>query len=502
MKRLNNRGVSLIEILIAVVIFALCVTPIIAQLASSIRIGQRADDQQAATDYGKSVAETVKQTDLDALFYTTTGQTQFADSLEIDSSSLTISGSYYSIKADGNQGTVIPAGSYVIGKVDGANPPAGQGFASVTAMYQKINLHNASASDADKEALVREFQVTGTARIDHRDYDIDIALDTLPYAKASLDTSKNYVDPNAVNLGNLSSLDSSLTAVIPGLSNYDSIAAGAYFNAIVSALENSGNDAIAVQIKNGTRPITNSVEKIIEVQIDELSTPDFNGNQYEVTCMVTYKSPSIESQYGVSAADTTMQYVALQQRFKDMPEVYLMYNQFLYYNDYQDDQIQIENNSDEMAKVYVIRTAETDAAVSGNPSGGEDPGATPANDLIPTGTNFDRDEKNGANYLYMTQFDIQNAIDDHPVAIYTNMPLTVTEGGITSDNISSSTDYAGDRSCKMSVNVPASQIGSVVYPLDQDERYSEQGRTYNILITLTNQRTGNVTTFDTSRGDY
>lgn len=504
MKRLNNRGVSLIEILIAVVIFALCVTPIIAQLASSIRIGQRADDQQAATDYGRSVAETLKQTDLDALFYTVAGREQFADSLAIDSDSMSVAGGYYSIKATGDQGIIIPSGSYIIGKINPGATPIGTGYASVTAMYQALNRGNETLDSSMQEALVRQFEINGTASIDHRDYDVKIELDTEPYAKASLDTTRNYVDPNAVNLGNLSSLDASTSAVIPGLSNYDTTAASAYMSAIISALENSGDEtqeAIAVQIKNGNRAITNSVTKTIMVQINKLAEADFNGNQYQVICQVQYESPTIQSQYGVSAADTTMNYVALQQYYKQLPEVYLMYNQFLYYNEYQDDQIQVTNNTGEQAKVYVIRTATDDRAVSGAGLD-EDGNPLPPSSLIPTGTNYDRDDKNGSNYLYMTHFNITEDISANPVAIYTNMPLTVTEGGVTTDNINSSVTQPGNRTCKMSVNVPQASIDSVVLPLDQDERYSEQGRTYNIKITLTNQRTGNVTTFDTSKGDY
>lgn len=71
MKRTNNKGVSLIEILIAVVIFTLCITPIVNQLMVGMRISQKADDQQAATDYAKSVAETMKQMQLNSVYSTT-----------------------------------------------------------------------------------------------------------------------------------------------------------------------------------------------------------------------------------------------------------------------------------------------------------------------------------------------------------------------------------------------------------------------------------------------
>lgn len=493
MKRLNNRGVSLIEILIAVVIFALCVTPIIAQLASSIRIGQKADDQQAATDYGRSVAETMKQMELMDI-YSTTALNQLAANLGMESSSLSVSNSFYSIKADGSQGTIIPAGSYLTGS---ATPGTGTPYASVTTMYQTLNTANASLSEDQKEALVREYNFTGEATIDHRTYDVDIQLDTSPYAMASLVPSTGYKDPNAVNLGNLSSLDSKTTALITRASNSDVTAAVSYFNAVISALENSGNEGdaeTAVQLKNGSRKLPNTATKVTSIVIEEIPGGDANGNHYQVTCELIYSNPAL-SDYGVAAADTEIKYTLLEQRFEKMPEVYLMYNQFLYNMNYADDTIQIDNRTGEKAKVYIIRTAATDAAIS-NDNGGA------STNLIPTGTAYNRDDRNGSNYLYMTQFKLVKDIDDHPVAIYTNIPVTVTEGATTSPNVSSSTDAPGNRTCKMSINVPQTQLSSVVYPLDQDERYSEQGRVYNIVITLTNQKTGNVTTFDTSKGDY
>ncbi|MCM1494989.1 MAG: prepilin-type N-terminal cleavage/methylation domain-containing protein [Bacteroides sp.] len=529
MKRLNNRGVSLIEILIAVVIFALCVTPIIAQLASSIRIGQRADDQQAATDYGRSVVETLKQTNLDSLLGTTEGQTQFADTLQMNTSP-TVARKYSTIRADGSEGNLIVNGT----------SNAGVPFSTVTQMYQYLNAQNKSRSEDQQEALVRSVTINGTARIDYRDYDVKIEMDTKPYALASLNPGTSYVDPNEVNLGNLSSLDSSTTAVIPSISNYDTVAAAADFNNVVSVLENS-NDPMAVdlaaQIKIGNRPLNTGgrelgTRKVILVTITKLAVADANGNKYRVTCEITYTTPAFSytdnngnsHTYSESALNTT--YVAYEQFFKAMPEVYLLYNQFLYYNVYGNDLIRIDNKSDELAKVYVVRTAETDAAVrsavsvggTGDPedadgTGGADGSGVPdgtggtsgSGSSTPTGllpyADAGRDnKKDNVHYDCMTNFELLQSGTAHPVAIYTNIPLE--QGDSAATNISSSTDAPNDSTCKMSINVPASDIRNYVFSMQEDERYSEQGREYNIVITLTNKKTGNVTTFDTSKGDY
>lgn len=490
MKRENNKGVSLIEILIAVVVFTMCIIPIINQLASSIRIGQRADAQQAATDYAKSIAETMKQVDIETM-YSSSAVDELSTTLGMDTT-LTTSYGFSSVKADGNPGTAIPNNSYLTSM---PVPGGSTGWASVTAMYQAVKSYN-TAHGSTPEALVRQYTFTGTATVDYRDYDVLIRMDTTPYAVASLNQA-DYFDPNAANLGNLSSLDASQTAVITNVSNCDVTATSSYFSSIISALESSGDaddEVLAVQLKNGTRSVSERATKEINLILDAVNEPG-NPNKYKVTCEVIYENPGIVSRYGVPSDAATITYTPYEQQFKELPDIYLMYNQFLYNKAYGDDKINITNNLSDTAKVYVIRTAEDDSKVSSVTNLG--------GDLIPTETAFGRDITAGGNYQYMTQFELVNALAAHPVEIYTNIPLLLDEGTPTERlNVLSSTDYPAGRSTKMSVNVPTGDLTTVIKTLSDDERYSEEGRIYNIYIELTNRDTGAVTTFDTSKGDY
>lgn len=482
MKR-DNKGVSLIEILIAVVVFAICVTPIISQLAVGLRINKKAEDQQAATDYAKSIAETVKQMELQDV-YSDEYLVQLASDLNMD----TISGSssFYSVKADGSTGFAIPSGSKLI--------TAGGSYPSVTAMYQQVNAAN-KVSGASQEALVREYQFLGTAEINDREYQVQIDMDTLPYALNSLNNS-SQPDLNAVNVGNLSSLDANTTAIVTDSSNYDTPVSVSFFNAVISALESTGdpNDAAyAVQLKNGNQVVQGRATKTITITIDPISA-DPNGNNYKVTCKLIYDNPAIITNYGVSADAAHIEYEVYNQSFKEMPDVYLMYNQFLYNKIYGDDVIQIENNvTTETPKIYVVRTADDSSGVTGilDPETGD---TLLPDDLLPNDTTQVRDVISGGNFVYTTRFEVENK----PVEIYTNIPLTRDVNGTLVSNISSGT--GSDRSTKMSINV--SNPTSVVKSLEEDERYAEQGRIYNIVITLTNTETGIVTTFDSSKGDY
>lgn len=476
----NNRGVSLIEILIAVVVFTICITPIVSQLMVGMRISKKADDQQAATDYAKSIAETVKQMELSDE-YSDAQLFQMADDFQMDS--LTYSNSYYSVKADGSAGTVIPEGSKLIS--------AGGSYSSVTAMYQAVNTAN-KASGVSPEAVVRQYQFTGTAEVDDREYEVQIDMDTLPYALSALNSTSNY-DLNAVNLGNLSSLDASTTAIITDASNYDAPVSVSFFNAVISSLENSGieEDAmLAVQLKNGTRSLNDSATKTIHIEVNEV-TSDPNGYKYQVVCKLIYDNSYISTYFDVPTDASHIEYEVHNQLYKELPDVYLMYNQFLYNKNYGDDDIQIVNNLDsETAKVYVVRTVETSSNVQDVVSPESGSSLLP-DQLIPDETTQYRDAKSGANYMYITKFTVTDNVE-----VYTNIPLT--QPSPTGTEVSNITNGAVSRLTKISTNTTE----SVVKPLEEDERYSEQGRIYNIVITLTNTETGIVTTFDTSKGDY
>lgn len=496
MKHTNNKGVSLIEILIAVVIFTICVTPIIYQLTLGMRISQRADDQQAATDYSKSIAETMKQMELQST-YTDAALTDLAAQLGIVGD-IECTATFYSVKADGTNGTVIPRNSYLTSAPITAAPDGGSlgtPFNSVSAMYQVLKQAN-SAPGAIQEALVREYRFTGEAVIDYRDYDVDIVMNTLPYALSSLNNT-SYTDPNAINVGNLSSLDSSATAIIPSVSNYDAVATASYFNAVISALESTGSEAdanLATRIKNGTSPINDQATKEITVTVDGVTKAD-GTPAYEITCGITYNNPSIvgSSGYGVSAEDSVIEYVAYHQQFDKIPDIYLMYNQFKYHRKYGDDKITVVNNTSDVAKVFVVRTAATNNSVM-------DITKEESKALVPTDTEQLRDQVEAdGTYLYRTQFELKNDLTANPVEIYTNIPLKQTVAGTEVDNIAASS-AADAGKYKMSINV--SNPTSVVKDISEDERYSETGRVYNIVITLTNQKSGNETTIDTSKGDY
>lgn len=469
MKMTKNKGVSFIEILVAVVIFAICVTPILMQLNSSNAIGRRADRQQAATDKAQDMAEAIKQMEL----------TQDYTESDIESllglTNVSVTKSFYTIDSSYNLSTKTTRGNL------------GSTVTTVEEAYQKVNAYNAVPSHAsNKIAFSREYTFTGKANISGEDMDVTVQMDTDKYALQSL-TDAGYSDPNSDNLYNLSNLDATKTAVITSVSNYDTVATATFFNAVVSGLERSSNasDKVKlVQIQNGNRSIGDTATKHITITVNPI-TSSSAGYKYEVICELTYTN---DDPFNVIDEDT-IHYEAYHQQFKDLPDVYLMYNQFLYNKKYGSDVIQVVNNTSDDVKTFVIRTAETDANFK-NMDGGN---TVTGDSLIPTDTSNERDRKSGNRYMYTTDFQIDSS-DLGTIEIYTNIPGTSDLGSKLNVNDTSNRH-------KMSLITNGSATPSeVIYPLNADNRYSDVGRIYNVVITI--EKDGKVmATFESAKGD-
>lgn len=554
MKRSSNRGVSLIEILIAVVVFVICVVPIITQLVAGIRLGQKADDQQAATDYGKSISETIKQVDLDELvdlgkgyvnkddlakLLELSGEAAQPDKIKvtcmfysIDKGSISKVGDSYVVNNKESLALEIPYGSYV--KNDGTAPAnykletveGGAQYSSVTEMYQKLELLNRGLDDDHKQALVREYKITCSHSLNARNYDVELVLDNLPYAASSL-VKTDYIDPNQVNLGNLSNFDSSTTAVIVSASNYDSIATSALIADVLQAMERTG-DPNATRLKENNSTVVQDImssdkrpKKTTTITISKAGTGD---RPYTVDCTIKYEDIYFSSVTDSSGnqiypiSNPVLEYPAYSQKFKEMPDVYLLYNQYVYRDTYADDTIIIDNqiNSSIPARVYVVRTADDATDINGNIVANAIQESQAYNPTTGTmGKGYDRDYKSSTGYFYRTMFQLTKSVATNPVEIYTNIirtgdanatKLNYTTYDATEEHYSQVNNSESDRSTKISVKTNTSDTGDawkkVVKLLSDDERYSDSGRLYDVNLTLKNTISDTITSYSSSKGDY
>lgn len=515
MKKTNNRGVSFVEILIAVIIFTICVIPIITQLTTGIRLGQKADDNQAATDYATSVVESFKQMELSSS-YSKEQLHELAVNLGMESSvetpGVSYTHSYYTVDKDGNPVTGIISLA---------------GNESIEEMYKKVQAYN-EEHETSPVCLIRKYKFTGTSTIDERDYNVEIYMDTQQYAIGQLsDDTGTYVDPNSVNIGNLSSLDKTLTALITDTSNSDSVVTEDVKTSILTTMENSSikqAQEYADGIHNGNRNINDiftDMKKKIVLEITDTGVSA--GYSYKVSCNLVYdmtvQDPTVFDEQGnittiplFTEGQFDKTYSIYSMEFKEFPDIYLMYNQFMFQNEYQDDIIQIKNLTSEKAKVYVIRTAEDDSKVTNLIVDSTE--TSDANSLLPGGN---RDRNLGSGYAYSTSFVIGDDVNAfvsednwnlHPVEIYTNILLGPEDAkGRKTVLATASVPPTGDTATTQKLTVNYSTPGNVVQPLYDDERYSEQGRLYDVTVKLTQldyfgNETDQVVTINTSKGDY
>ncbi len=340
MTKYNNKGVSFVEVLISVTIFAILLIPIMTKLITSMNINSKSKEKQYVVAYAEQAMEYFKGYDFDNV--------PMLKNADGDSIALTASNKIEDYVMVGSQ-------------------------------------------------QVDYYKYTYTTKVElgpkHREYDCNVTLSTLDYALRAvgytseidndgnitttpIDASLVREDPNMTNLGNVKSLDSYVDAIITNTSNFDSVAEDSIYASKIDVLKSMaeadptpGAPSYDNWLKylNGTyRFDTNhTVNKIIRISIEK-NTDD----EYVVSCNVEYQDAITD--YTVDP----ISYNVYNHKFKNKPDIYLMFNQCMYNGLYADDNIIIDNSklNNEDVKVYVIGTY-------GTSGGGEVAQDTDGNDI-------------------------------------------------------------------------------------------------------------------------
>ena len=350
MAKNNNKGVSLIEILIAVVVFSILLIPVITQLVSALNINSVSKQKSYAIDYAEYTMEYFKSYD-------------------------------FSTEAMLKDAQSFPTGTEFVEKHIGY-----VGEATGTVDYKEI-VYNTKSK-------VGPF---------NKDYDCKVTIDTLQYALQQLgytplydDEATDYngnkykgndylydnagnievkalsstvkEDPNAANIGYAKSLDANTDALIVDASNYDSLAESAIYTAKVDILRSAAEKEDADENAKGawarylngayTFPVTASINKLTTIKISKSAT-----GAYTVTCTLDYKD--ITEGFETDVAE----YVIYSREFSEKPDIYFMFNQFMYDDYYISDQVVFDNSecNDEMVNVYYVGTYTDNNAGSTDP---------------------------------------------------------------------------------------------------------------------------------------
>ena len=320
MARKNNKGFSVVEIVIAIAILSILLVPIVTQISQTFRTSRNAKKQQNVTDNAVYLMEDFQQASLDDLKdkYGTPTPTQVECQV---------------YDKDGNKitGAVVKYNAYLYKPDD------------VELGTDKSNYKRTVVLD-DLSACLMSYDAGGgkgykiassTTRLTGFDANEDNETSTYMY------DDKGYVvgvvceltdrisNPNEVNLGNMQDMDSSKVAIVAGTAaNFDAQAENAFFSLAMDKLKETDYDSweqAMLQVNNDS--VLNqygnlaNTKKVTKIYIDKLHDDVKNKDYYLVSVDVTYKNEKLTD---------VLNYNVYSQKFymDECPDVYFEYQPY------------------------------------------------------------------------------------------------------------------------------------------------------------------------------
>lgn len=314
MVRKVNKGVTLVEIIIALAIFMVLMMPLVSALISSMKRTTTGKELQYRNEYAKNLIENVKEVSIDVL--------DNADTAYFEK----------------------------------------MGFTGVSIAHMKDDTKY-SATNPDGTITTYPYdtyQIMGTTYLgtERTKYTFLIEMNSEAYAAAQMTGSLN---PNNLTSGVVEDLDKSEVALISAaLANYDTPAYDALLTKKMSELrKRQEKNGIAYDPVNDVKLFDKDTgNRIINIAV--------KGNAsagYDVVCTLYYSDNCNEAASDGSAigrAIGMVDYTPYSQHFEKLPNIYLMYNVGVYNGQYMNDYITYDLSGledDSEVNVFVVETA-------------------------------------------------------------------------------------------------------------------------------------------------
>lgn len=385
MAKNRNKGFSVIEIVIAIAILTLLLTPIVNQLAQTMSTNRKAKEQQYAVENGQYVMEYFQNNSFDVLkdtTLTTNNVYPVSPVVEYDRNCVLH-------VLDGNTLLLCaPSCNYTVYRYDLNQVELGSRNTkynrSVEMSDLALQIMSTSFTDdahvgVDSSYRIK-YEYTAEERATVEDAGYVMAEDG-SYVKMSGDfivaivcenigpfADKGIANPNEINLGNMHDLDSSKVAMITGnATNFDIQAEKELYARAMDRLKDADYARWEIEIASTSEDHSyllnfgyiTGLKKLTEIKIEEKS--DATGDYYMVNVNVCY-----ENSYLASDNDK-LQYNVYSQKFyydntkpHKCPDVYFEYQPFAtsYKNGevlYSDEEYVLIDNHVEGAKIYLYK---------------------------------------------------------------------------------------------------------------------------------------------------
>lgn len=358
MSRVKNRGVSMVEILISIAIFAILMIPIVSGIISAMHNTTQAKTLQYRNEYAENLMEYVKEESLvnilDGDYLSSIGS--YDNNVSIDFYKDTSTLGY-----DSNLKAIVDLAKTKSWTLNETTSDITSGVGADRVYYPYEN-----------------YMISGKVKLgtEHTTYSYKMQVSNKYYAEK--EASSSYANPNNLALGIVEDIDHTKVALINGtIANYDTAVSNAFMTKkleILKRVDPTVYDQYINQVEDVTLFPEDTATRVITVKV---SGSEKTG--YKVTCSLSYKD-NCETRDNVATelGDYTIEYVPFEYNYPvdsntgkaELPNIYLMYNVCLYNGKFAaDDYIVIDtsdvdvglgvDDNETEVNCFIVQTAET-----------------------------------------------------------------------------------------------------------------------------------------------
>lgn len=344
MAKNRNKGFALIEIIIAVAILTLLLTPIVNQLVQTLNTNRQAKQQQYAVENAQYVMEYFQNTDLEVLGDTTNTTSEVYPTAEVSPVEVTCE-IYEADDTGAISSTPVDTVDYSVYRYELNSVELGSNKAEYNRTVElndlSIQIMSKAISDGTNDYSYRiaydlgekpDFELASDGSlVQYTTVGTSQYVTAIVCKKIGLFADNGVANPNEVNLGNMHDLDSREVALITGNStDYDEQAENQFYSLAMERLKEENEEWWEDELRKDTPGerlysygYIDGLKKLTEIKISEDS--DIDGSYYQVNVNVYYENKDNDS----------IEYNVYSQKFyydpskdHECPDVYFEYQPF------------------------------------------------------------------------------------------------------------------------------------------------------------------------------
>lgn len=356
MAKQNNKGFSLIEVVIAIALFSLLLSPIIRQFSQTLQVSRTAKEQQYVNDNAEELLEYFQKVDLNRVG---------ADDLEVVAlTSGTRNKKVVTCEILDASGNFIAFIDYNLSTYNPENVELGtknteyKRTVYVDDLANKLAAFDSNTGDSNAEGYRIKYDCDSSMVAGLSDYTLSRDKSIVKYNSQGEivgvvceKVDYSVLDPNTQNLGNMQNLDYGTVALIQGFAtNFDKQADDAFYALKMQNLKDynyASWDQAMKQVdgwnifENVNLASTTNKLTLIKATTNTNGNSDPSDDTYTITCDVYYEDSynmprDAESGGGTISLFDNLHYNVFSQTFNmdKCPDVYFTYQPYTVYRGY------------------------------------------------------------------------------------------------------------------------------------------------------------------------